>query len=157
MKVTEVIQRVSTPVRKRLAAIRKRTLRSRSPASAGFAVMAARSVWSELQSRVIEPRNFVVRWSLSACARKGSIVSRKVSPSRQAWQAMRVSIRPGSMSRAEKYWDSLGTCESQDVLPACGQGPQTSRRRGCGFGVLGSLSSLILAFESRETQPMRSL
>ena len=157
MKITEVIQRVSTPVRERLAAIRKRTLRSRSPASAGLTVMAARSVWSELQSRVIEPRKFVVRLSLSACARKGSIVSRKVSPSRQAWQAMRVSIRPGSMSRAEKYWDSLGTCESQGSLVACDQRPRTSRRQERGYSALGILSSLVLAFESRETQPMRSL
>jgi hypothetical protein len=157
MKVREAIQRVSTPARERLAATRKRTLRSRSPASAGFTVMAARRVWSELRSRVIEPRKFDVRWSLPACVREGSTDSSKVSPSLYAWQATRVLVRSGSMSRAEKYWDSLGTCESQDVLPACGQRPQTSRRRGCGIGVLGSLSSLVLAFESRETQPMRSL
>ena len=93
-----------------------------------FAVMAARSVWSELRIRVIEPRKFDVRWSLPACVREGSTDSRKVSPSLYAWQATRVLVRPGSLSRAEKYWDSLGTCDSQDVLPACGQRPQTSRR-----------------------------
>lgn len=48
------IQWVATPTRERLAATRKRTLRS-------VPARGARSVWSECRSRVIESRKFVYR------------------------------------------------------------------------------------------------
>ena len=58
-------RRVNNPVRERLATARKRTLRSAS-------ARAARSVWSECQSRVIESRNFDDSLGLPGCVRGGS-------------------------------------------------------------------------------------
>ncbi len=165
-------QWVTTPTRQRLATRRKRALRSRS-------VRAARSVCSECQSRVIEPRKLVDRWGLPASVRGDSIAL--------AAKAMASVVRPGSRSRAEVYGGIPGTCEGLllpvDNYARNGMSPSDQRpglrevfpslaatkhrkasgnrcpssRQGCRDGVSGRLSRLIVAFESRVTLLGRSL
>lgn len=101
MKEKLDIQRVSNPVRQRLATDRKRTLRSGS-------ARAARSVWSESQSRAIEFRNDTRCWGLPARCRGDSIGVFEM--------AMNTSIQPESESGAEMDWDVLGTCEGLRLL-----------------------------------------
>lgn len=172
MKGTIDTQWVTTPTRQRLATSRKRALRRCS-------VRAARSVCSEYQSRVIEPRKFDDRWGLPARVRGDSIAL--------AAKAMARVTRPGSVSRAEVYGGIPGTCEGL-LLPVDKQsrngmtpseqrpGPQggfplplaakprkasgyryPSPKRGCREGSSGRLSRLIVAFESRVTLLGRSL
>ena len=186
MKSTNVIQWVITPTRQRLAADRKRTLRSRRPKRFGRTAMAARSVWSEPQSRVIESRNFDDCWCLRDRVRGDSTEVHTVRPTGQPRQARCTADRPGSKSGAKRYGDNLGTWESlhfpgeetrEGTRPSktspgvyrCGclvgslrstvnaRGPRTSRRQGSGYRVAGSLSSLIIAIESREISPGGSL
>ena len=171
MKDTIDTQRVTTPARKRLATTRKRTLRRRT-------VMAARSVWSECQSRVIESRKFVDRWSLPDRVKGGSTDT--------TVKAMVVWVRPGSESGAETYWGISGTCEGLplletnyrngmhpvDQLPGRCQGlpmhtaanrrelsryRYPSEERGYRDGASGRLSRSIVAIESRVTRLGRSL
>jgi len=171
MKDTIDTQRVATPARQRLATTRKRTLRRRT-------VMAARSVWSECQSRVIEPRKSDDRWSLSDSVRKGSTSATD--------KAKGAHVRPGSESGAETYWGISGTCEGLPlleknyrngmhpvdqipgrchVLPmnTAANSRELSRyrypreERGCRDGVSGRLSRFIVAIESRVTRLGRSL
>jgi hypothetical protein len=172
MKDTIDTQRVTTPVRQRLAASRKRTLRSRC-------VSAARSVWSEHKSRVIESRNFVDCQGLPVRVREGSTARNDM--------AMKRAARPGSSSGADVYWGILGTCEGLPLLDKkyriwmtpveqrpgsqkslslpvaakkerksryCRSSLRQERRDG---EIAGRLSRLIVAFESRETLLGRSL
>src|SRR5258708_39167823 len=71
------------------------------PATAG-SEMAARSVWGESKSRVIESRNKFDRWSLRNRSTEGST---------DTPQAPGVEVRLGSESRANGRKGSLGTCE----------------------------------------------
>ncbi len=186
MKDTEVIQWVSTPTRQRLAISRKRTLRSRKASRDDCTVMAARSVWSEDQSLVIESRKDADRWGLPVRGMGGSTGLYAVRPWGRPRQAKCSEARPGSESRAKIYWDNLGTWESLNspvkktrkrTLPseqrpgvlrngcvessqritANDRKPLTSWKRGSGARVTGSLSSLIVALENRETLPGGSL
>jgi hypothetical protein len=171
MKEKLDIQRVINPVWQRLATNQKRTLRSGS-------VRAARSVWSESRSRVIESRNELHYWGLSYLRRGDSIGAFAM--------AMNESARSGSMSGAEMDWDVLGTCEDLRLLVEKSRTkvsrvkntwegwrifPPTLYRtkedrqgtahqvRGEVFGTgikSGRLSSLIVAVESRETPLGRS-
>jgi len=172
MKDTIDTQWVATPTRQRLATSRKRALRRHS-------VRVARSVCSESQSRVIEPRKLAYRWGLPVCVRGDSITA--------AAMAMAVVARPGSKSVAKRYWGIPGTCEGLPLLdendsrngtPPSDQrpGPQVnfpwpvvanfwkasryhfpSPRQGDWEGASGRLSRLIVALESRVTLPGRSL
>ena len=96
MKEKVDIQWVTNPAWQRLATDQKRTLRSGS-------VRAARSVWSESRSRVIESRNGLQHWGLPYHRRGDSTGAFAM--------AMNVSARSGSESGAEMDWDVLGTCE----------------------------------------------
>lgn len=172
MKDTIDTQRVTTPVRQRLAASRKRTLRSRC-------VSAARSVWSEHESRVTESRNFVDCQDLPVRVRGDSIA--------QDDMAMDCAARPGSTGGADVYWGILGTCEGLPLLGQMnrkGMNPveqrpglrkavspsevakqetrsryrrSSLRQEGRDGEIVGRLSRLIVAFESRETLLGRSL
>ena len=172
MKDTIDTQRVPTPARQRLAASRKRTLRSRC-------VSAARSVWSEHLSCVTESRNFVDCQGLSDRVRGDSTA--------QNVMAMDCAARPGSTSGADVYWGILGTCEGlplldwkyrngmkpveqrpglREVFPSpvtAKQGKKSGYRRSSlrqerrDGEIAGRLSRLIVAFESRETLLGRSL
>lgn len=167
MKDTVDTQRVTNPSRQRRAASRKRTLRSRS-------VRAARSVWSEHQSCVIDSRNLVARSSLSDRVREGSILRGVMAMSRE--------IEPGTESGAEVYRGIQGTCEglplpdsrSRNRMRPAKQRPgrqqmlslavaDTKRRKRSGYcppslrqgvqdgEIAGRLSRLIVVFEIRET------
>ncbi|VGO21958.1 hypothetical protein SCARR_04038 [Pontiella sulfatireligans] len=172
MKDTIDTQRVTTPARQRLAASRKRTLRSRC-------VSAARSVWSEHLSCVNESRNFVDCQGLPVRVREDNIARNAM--------AMERAARPGSTSGAEVYWGILGTCEGLPLLgwkyrngmrpveqrpglrevfslpAAAKQGKKSGYRRSSlrqerrDGEIAGRLSRLIVAFESRETLLGRSL
>jgi hypothetical protein len=81
------------------------------PAEASLASsieMSARSVDSELQSRVIEPRNFIDWWSLRAC----DSGDQADAPNSLYGDWSGADVRPGSESRAEQYWGLLGRWES---------------------------------------------
>jgi hypothetical protein len=172
MKDTIDTQRVTTPARQRLAASRKRTLRSRC-------VSAARSVWSEHKSCVIESRNSDDCQGLPDRVRGDSIARDDM--------AMERAARPGSVSGADVCWGILGTCEGLPLLDwnyRNGMNPVEQRpgsleafsspvaaKDGKGSGyrrsslrqerrdgeTAGRLSRLIVAFESRETLLGRSL
>ena len=171
MKEKLYIQRVTNPAWQRLATDQKRTLRSGS-------VRAARSVWSESQSRVIESRKFIDCWGLPDHEKGDSIGSFAM--------AMNELTRPGSKSGAEMDWDVLGTCEGLHLLAKhtrsmvnrvikTREGTRVSsqpfyrkqrdmqgiasqaRGKGCEMGIKsGRLSPLIVAFESWETRLGRS-
>ena len=172
MKGTIDTQWVATPTRQRLAASRKRALRSHT-------VRVARSVCSESQSRVIEPRKFDDRWGPSDRNRGDSIALTAL--------AMAGAARPGSGSGAERYGGIPGTCEGLPLLdendsrtgtPPSDQGPglpaafprpavanswkasryrRPSTRQGRWEGASGRLSRPIVAIESRVTLLRRSL
>jgi hypothetical protein len=133
--------------------------------------MAARSVWGESRSRVIESRNCVDRWSLRHRVSGG----RTETP-----QEPGVEVRPGSKSRAKGRKGFLGTCEirlspSEKSQKVGGTGQRTPWRTGRdlvsgasekarqrrvspgesnepGETESGSLSGLIVANESRRTE-----
>jgi hypothetical protein len=172
MKDTIDTQRVPTPARQRLAASRKRTLRSRC-------VSAARSVWSEHKSCVTESRNFVDRLGLPDRVRGDSIAQNEL--------AMICATGSGSSSGADVYWGVLGTCEGLPLLDQMyrnGMRPVEQRpglrkvvflsevakqKNGSRYRrsslrqerrngeIAGRLSRLIVALESRETLLGRSL
>ena len=165
-------QWVPTPTRKRLVTNRKRTLRSRSE-------KAARSVWSECESCMTESRNFVDCQGLPVRVRGDNIARNDLTMDR--------ATRPGSASRADTYWGILGTCEGLPLLGlnyrngikpveqfpghhktllSWGVAKKMKRPRydhpslrqgGLDGEIVGRLSRLIVAFESRETLLGRSL
>jgi hypothetical protein len=168
-------QWVSTPTRERLAAARKRTLRSVSARS-------ARSVWSKCQSREIESRNSADRLGLPVPCRGGNTVRYEVSRPRSGTQAKYLEAGPGSENRAKAYGGILGSWESphrsteycrKRMIPAyqhpnawaefpaahaiearetlgetVSEGNRSRRVNGC-----GRRSGLVVAFESRRTEP----
>ena len=109
MKRVIDIQWVSNPTRQRLTTIRKRALRSRTERS-------ARSVCSEHQSRVIEPRNLNHCWGLPLCNMGGSIDLYIVRHISKGMPATCKLTRPGSESRAKMHEDILGTWEGLELL-----------------------------------------
>lgn len=171
-------QWVSTPTRERLAATRKRTLRSAT-------ARHARSVWSKCQSRVMESRNELYRQGLPVSVRGDSIVLHTIRRHAMAQATCRVT-GPGSESRAEAYGGILGSWEShcvlsnkrrnrtrpahqrpgaKVVLPATGasetreatRAPASEGNRSERANASGSLSRFIVAVESRRTSAGRSL
>ena len=100
-------QWVNTPTRERLAATRKRTLRSVSARS-------ARSVWSKCQSRVIESRNVIHRQGLPVLSKGDNIALHIISRHPMAQATCRVT-RPGSENRAKAYGGILESWESRTV------------------------------------------
>lgn len=98
--------RVTNPARERLAIARKRTLRRRP-------VMAARSVWSECQSRIIELRKHRnSRLGLHFGIGGGGTVMYIVRRGLGTMQAKYMEAGPESMSRAktqkgiQRSWES---------------------------------------------------
>lgn len=180
MKHDNDTRRVNNPARERLATARKRTLRSAS-------ARAARSVWSECQSRVIESRNFDDSPGLPDRVRGGSTDMYAVRRGHGATRAMCMEAGPGSESGAEAYRGIRGSWESPRVLltrsrrwtkpdeqrpgvPAkltvAGaseqerehqQSPLCEGNRSGREDARGSLSCLIVAIESRETKSGGSL
>ena len=136
--------------------------------------MAARSVWGESKSRVIESRNTEDRWSLRNRSTEGRA---------DTLQKPGVKVRPGSESRANGRKGSLGTCEIRlspsEKSQQQGDTGRTTPRRAerdpvfCASETAGqrrvlrnesnefdekesgSLSSLIVAIESRRTIPRK--
>ncbi len=134
--------------------------------------MAPSSVGSELQSRVIEPRNGLYRWSLR---RRKSVGSTEASLRSDA------EVRPGSESRAEQYRVSReagrASCllgNDREVDHPVNQGPEPSptpprsvggeNSRGAEVSRTerqsegaetnrGSLSRRIVAIETGKTDP----
>ena len=172
-------QWVSTPTRERLAATRKRTLRS-------VTVRRARSVWSKCQSRVMDSRNSVDRPGLPVLCRGDNIAMHPVSRHRHGAQATCMETGPGAESGAEAYGGILGSWESHSVLsnkcrnrttpvhqrpgakvvlPATGasevreaaRAPASEGNRSERVNASGSLSRFIVAVESRRTSAGRSL
>ena len=172
MKHVDDTQWVTTPTRERLAAARKRTLRS-------VAARRARSVWSVCRSRVIESRN-LYRWGLPVCVRGGSTAMHTISHHRQGMQATCMGARPGSESGAKTRRGNLESWESRTVpahnsrnraIPAqqrpgagaalsAAPASETAERvraavsegnRSERIGGYGSLSCLIVALENRVT------
>ena len=109
MKQVSDTQWVPTPTRERLAAARKRTLRSAT-------ARRARSVWSECQSRVIESRKIGSRWGLPVSRRGDSTAMHTISHHRQGMQATCKGARPGSESGAKTRWGILESWESRPAL-----------------------------------------
>ena len=134
--------------------------------------MAARSVWGESRSRVMESRNRSYRWSLRLRPSGGST---------ETPQEPGVEVRPGSESRANGHEGCLGTCEirlspSEQSQKVGDTGRRTPWRTGSdlvsgasekarqkrvssgeshelGEMESGSLSGPIVAHESRRTIP----
>lgn len=171
-------QRVANPARERLAATRKRTLRSVSARS-------ARSVWSECQSRVIESRKTYNRLGLPVFARGDNIATPTVSRHHHGTQATGVETGPGSESGAEAHGGFLKSWE-RHTAPSKHRARTTpvSKRPGARTGFSGvhasenrkatrepdregnrsvrvqrwgSLRGLIVAMESRRTKARGSL
>jgi len=138
MKDTEDTRRVTTPDRQREGISRKRTLRSRT-------VRAARSVWSEHQSRVIESRKI----------RKARVFLLREGRTELSWAAKAEDkmARPGSESRAKMYRGIPGTWEGLYLLDQKGKVLQSKRKTRKAGREIGRLSSLIVVIESRETLP----
>ena len=178
MKGTVDIRRVATPARQRLVASRKRTLRRRSVRAARHEVRLARSdgseaatVWSGSLSCVVECRNFIVEVFL--------LDPGGTAPCRALLTKCGVA-RPASECGAEGCVDIPGTWESlcfpvrkttgegrsrkptpkADAVDSVGAAVKNTgsgrvpvrklNTSGRGSGI-GSLSRLIVAFESRET------
>ena len=173
------IQWVANPTRERLAATRKRTLRS-------VPARGARSVWSESRSRVIESRKSVDRLGLPDLCRGDSTDVHTVSRHRTGAQAKCTEAGPGSESGAKAQGGILGSWESRPAFERNGRkrttpayqrpGTQTELsevrvseerkaaralecegNRSAQAGRSGSLSRLIVAVESRRTSAGRSL
>lgn len=171
MKRALDIRRVTTPVWQRRVASQKRTLRRRS-------VRAARSVWSSLQSRATEFRNFIVEVFLLDPGGTTSCCAQRTT--------QRSATRPESASGAKQGVDVLGTWESLCFpvykITGVGRNRNTTSRVAVGVPAeaasettgtgrvpiresetkgsgsdTGSLSHLIMAFESRETFSRGSL
>ena len=171
-------QWVPNPTRERLAATRKRTLRS-------VTARGARSVWSECRSRVIEFRNTSSRLGLPVFARGDNIATPTISRHRIGTQAKGGATGPGSESGAETREGFLKSWERRTVSSNHRTGTTPGLQRpgaAAGFsGVVvsearkargspsarenrsrrvqrgGSLSGLIVAIESRRTEARGSL
>ena len=172
-------QWVSTPTRERLAATRKRTLRS-------AAARHARSVWSKCQSRVIDSRKSADCSGLPALRRGDNIVVPTVSRLPRGAQATCTMTGPGAESGAKAYGGILGSWESRTVLSHIRRNRTTPAYQRPGAGAVlsatlasetrkatrapvsegnrserasggGSLSRLIVAIESRRTSTGGSL
>lgn len=175
LKRTEVIRRVATPVRQSLASSRKRTLRSR-PA------MAARSVWSGSESRVIEFRKQNHGGGLPIRNMGGSTepaaVRRPTKGRRPWWERLDRNLRAGqtlvwitwehgrslySLLNNRNRAQRKNKCPCAAMVSGCrakntdktGDTPG-ERRAKQALWKRGSLSTLILPIESWETQPMGS-
>ncbi len=166
-------QWVKTPTRERLAAARKRTLRSGS-------VRAARSVWSEYQSRVIESRNHTHRSGPPLLTRGDSAAKPTVRRRRHGAQAMGMEAEPGAAGGAKVHGGILESWESRPdpsnsrnrttpayqrpgartALPAvhasesreAAKDPVSEGNRSERGNGGGSLSGLIVAIESGRTE-----
>lgn len=164
---------VNTPTRERLAATRKRTLRS-DP------VRGARSVWSKCQSRVIESRNLIHRQGSPVQTRGNSTDLHTVRRHRNGTRAKCREARPGSESGAKAHggilesWESrtepsricrsrttpahqrpgagaaLSVARASETREAAKDSASEGNRSERGNGG-GSLSGLIVAIESRRT------
>ena len=178
MKHARDTQWVTSPTRERLATVRKRTLRRR-PA------MAARSVWSECQSRVIEPRKVALLSGPSCCGEGGrhrhahsksclrsnaghvhgdraGVYERgrgisgypvKLGESLRSLERTRTWTPPGNQRPCREP----GARPAPERTTARSREPGSEGNRSDREAVLGSLSGLIVAMESRETQTGRSL
>lgn len=179
MKHVNDTQWVNSPTRERLAAARKRTLRSAT-------ARRARSVWSKCQSRVIESRNTLYREGLPVSVRGDSIALPTVRRHRNGGAGHGQSDRPGAESRAEAYGGILESWESRTVPKgnsrkrmtpvqqrpgawaeltgadasekpgapgeSAREGNRSEQKSGC-----GSLSGRVVALESRVTSTGGSL
>ncbi len=177
MKHADDTQWVTNPTRKRPATDRKRTLRRR-PA------MAARSVWSECQSRVTEPRNSHYRPGLHSFIGGGCIAAYAVRHLLGEMRAMCAGTGPGSKSGAKAYWGIQRSWESRhwpcdyrtrtppvdqrpcrkaqmrdlpERIGASNREPVSELNRSDRETMIGSLSDCIVAMESRETMTGGSL
>ncbi len=128
-------QWVVTPTRERLAATRKRTLRSVSARD-------ARSVWSKCRSRVIESRNFSYRLGLPVRSRGDNTALHAVSRIPRGAQAKCSEAGPGSESGAEAYGGILKSWESR-TEPSNNRIRTTpgSQRPGAGAELSAALAS----------------
>jgi len=171
-------QWVTNPTRERLAATRKRTLRS-------VPARGARSVWSECQSRVIESRKTFDRPGLPVFARGDNIAMPTISRHPSGTQATGMGTGPGSESGAEahggflKSWERHTTPSKHRTRTTPGaqrpgaragfSGAIASETRKIARGLdregnrsgrvywSGSLRGLIVALESRRTKARGSL
>jgi hypothetical protein len=171
-------QWVANPTRERLAATRKRTLRS-------VTARGARSVWSECRSRVIESRKTFSRLGLPVFVRGDNITMPTVSRRHCVTQATGTATGPGSESGAEahggflKSWERLTAPSSYRTRTtpvyqrpgararflgsSASKARETTKepsREGNRSGWVdrwGSLRGLIVAIESRRTKARGSL
>ncbi len=178
MKHARDTQWVTSPTRERLATVRKRTLRRRS-------AMTARSVWSECQSRVIEPRKLALSSGPSRCGEGGQYRhahsktclrgnAGQVHGGRAGVYERGKGISGYPVKLGEPLWslrESRNRTPPGDQRPCREPGarPLTERtvaqRREPGSegnrsdreAATGSLSGPIVALESRETRTGRSL
>ena len=179
MKHAKDTQWTMSPTRERLAATRKRTLRS-------VPARGARSVWSECRSRVIEPRKSAYRLGLPVCLWGDNIAEHTIRRHRNGAQATCEVTGPGSKSRAKTYGGILESWESRTVLTRNNRNRTTPGQQRPGAGALppkaaasetkgakwesasegnrsertggyGSLRGLVVAIESRVTEPKGSL
>lgn len=172
-------QWVNIPTRERLAATRKRTLRS-------VLARGARSVWSKCQSRVIEFRNSVYRLGLPVPCRGDNTDVHTVSRLLRGTQATCMKAGPESESGAKAHGGILESWENRPepsrnrriwttpaeqrpgagaelsaarasetwgaVKDSASEGNRSERGNGS-----GSLSGRIVAMESRRTSTEGSL
>ena len=128
-------QRVTNPARERLAATRKRTLRS-------VPARGARSVWSECLSRVIESRKTFSRLGLPVFARGDNITLPTISRSLHGAQATGRATGPGSESGAEAHGGFLKSWE-RHTAPSNHRTRTTpvKQRPGAKAGFSGAIAS----------------
>ena len=169
---------VTNPTRERLAATRKRTLRS-------VTARGARSVWSECLSRVIESRKTFCRLGLPVFARGDSITLPTISRHHHGTQATGRATGPGSESGAEAHGGFLKSWERHTApsshrtrtspvyqrpgtkvgfsgalvseLRKTTKEPGREGNRSGRVDRWGSLRGLIVAMESRRTKARGSL
>ena len=171
-------QWVTSPTRERLAATRKRTLRSDT-------ARGARSVWSECISRVIESRKTFNRPGLPVFARGDNIDTPTLRRTPMGTQATGVETGPGSESGAEAHGGFLKSWERHTApskyrirttpvnqCPGARAGfsgafvselrkatkePEHEGNRNVRVDRCGRLRGLIVALESRRTKARGSL
>jgi hypothetical protein len=169
---------VISPTRERLAATRKRTLRS-------VTARGARSVWSECLSRVIESRKTFNRSGLPVFARGDNIDTPIVRRTLKGTQAKGVETEPGSEGGAQAHGGFLKSWERRTApsknrtrttpgnqRPGARAGfsgapasetrettrePDREGNRSVRVDRCGSLRGLIVAIESRRTKARGSL
>jgi len=163
-KGTGDIRRVITPAWQRLVASHKRTLRSHS-------ARVARSVWSRLQSRVIECRNSIVevflfdpggtalrRALLTKCgaARPASVSGAKGRVDIPGtWESLYLPVRKTTGLGRSRIETSMVANGVSAVVAAkqteTGRVPVGKRKSSWSGTGTGSLSPPIVAFENWET------